>query len=115
MNPAPFIAQRLFESGIRMATIEDHSMVLSAPDYLHMELARLYLRNRKVPAEVVVRSDQEQQLGADQAYFQAGWLVLIDDPDFLLDVDAELWALQQQYVAEAKAEARGALLRDQAA
>jgi len=107
VNTAHHIAQLLFESGIRMATIEDYSMALSAPDHLHVELARLYLRNRKVPTEVVVRSDQEQQLGADQAYFLAGWLVMTSDDDFMRDVDAELWAIQERNVAEMRAESRG--------
>lgn len=114
MNLAPQIAQRLYEAGIRMATIEDYSMLLGAPDCLHLECARLYL-DHHCPMEVEVRSDMAKKLGPEQAYYHAGWLVMTSDDDFMRDVDSELWSIQQQDVADQKAEARGALLRDQAA
>jgi len=113
MNPAPHIAQLLFESGIRMATIEDSSMLLCMA--FDAQIVRLYLDNRSIPVEVEVRSDQAKQIGPEQAYYRAGWLVMTSDDDFMRDIDAELWAVQQQHVAEQKAESRGALLRDQAA
>lgn len=114
MNPAYLIAQRLYEAGIRMATIEDYSMALSTPDHLHVECARLYLDNRS-PVEVEVRSDQAKQIGPEQAYYRSGWLVMTDDDDFMRDVDSALWEIQQQAVAEQKAESRNSLFQERAA
>jgi hypothetical protein len=113
VNTAHHIAQQLFESGIRMATIEDHSMLLAAS--FNAQIVRLYLDNLQIPAEIEVRSDQAAKLGPEQAYYLAGWQVMTSDDDFMRDIDAELWAIQQQHVAEMKADSRGALLRDQAA
>jgi hypothetical protein len=113
VKTAHHIAQLLFESSIRMATIEDSSMLLCLA--FDAQIARLYLDNRQIPTEVEVRSDQATQLGPEQAYYRAGWHVMTSDDDFMRDIDAELWAIQEQHVAEQRAESRGALLREQAA
>jgi hypothetical protein len=111
MNIAHAIAQKLFESGIRLHDEFDIGALVLTPDHLRVELARLYIDGRTIPLDVEVNSVTAKQMGPEQAYYRAAFYQLQSDDDFSVDVDAELVEIQKINVAES----RPMLLREQAA
>jgi hypothetical protein len=111
MNIAHAIAQKLFESGIRLHGEFDIGAIVKTPEHLRIEFGRLYVSNRKIPIVIEINSETALTLGPEQAYYRAAFYQLFVDDDFSSDIDAELVEIQKADIAEN----RSALLREQAA